>query len=67
VDVKLDIYNVMGQKVVTLVDHKQAAGSYQLIWDAKNHYGSKVATGIYFYRLIAGDKFVQTKKMLLVK
>jgi hypothetical protein len=67
VDVRLDIYNIMGQKVITLVNKRQAAGSYQMIWDAKNQYGSRVATGLYFYRLIAGDKFVQTKKMLLVK
>ncbi len=67
VDVKLVIYNVMGQKVATLVDKPQAAGSYQLTWDSTNQYGMRVATGIYFYRLIAGDKFVKTNKMLLIK
>jgi hypothetical protein len=67
VDVKLVIYNVMGQKIATLVDKKQAAGSYQLTWDSTNQFGMRVATGIYFYRLIAGDKFVKTNKMLLIK
>jgi len=68
VDVKLVIYNVMGQKVATLVNNeRQAAGNYQLIWDATNDYGARVATGIYFYRLVAGDKFVKTNKMLLIK
>jgi hypothetical protein len=68
VDVKLEIYNVMGQKVATLVNNeRQAPGNYQLIWDSTNDYGARVATGIYFYRLIAGDKFVKTNKMLLIK
>ena len=67
VDVKLVIYNIMGQKVATLVDKRQAAGSYQLTWDSTNQYGMRVSTGLYFYRLIAGDKFVKTNKMLLIK
>ena len=41
-------------------------GRYMMRWDGRNLYGQSVATGVYFYRLVAGD-FVQSKKMVLVK
>jgi len=66
-DVKLTIYNILGQKVVTLVNQDQIAGNYKVQWNAKNEYGSKVSTGIYFYRLVAGNKFTEVKKMILLK
>ncbi len=59
--VNVTIYNVLGAVVETLVNEKMNAGSYTLTWDA-----SHVATGIYFYRVQAGEMAV-TKKMLLVK
>jgi len=61
VHVELSIYNLLGQKVATLVSKKQAAGKYSVEWNALGY-----ASGIYFYQIIA-DKFVQTKKMLIVK
>ncbi len=67
VHVTLAIYNVMGQKVATLVDQNQHAGNYSLQWNAMDQYGQKVSSGMYFYRLEAGDKFIRTKKMLLMK
>ena len=67
VDVKMTIYNVLGQKVITLVDSKQSAGTHQVVWNGLNQYGSKVATGIYFYHIQIGDKFSQVKKMILMK
>lgn len=66
VEVKLTIYNILGQRVRNLLDKKQNAGFYAIEWDGKNKVNSKVATGVYFYKLRAGD-FVQTKKMLLLK
>ena len=60
-NVKINLYNVLGQKVTTLVSENKLAGRYKVKWDA-----SKFASGIYFYRLEAG-KFVETKKMLLLK
>jgi hypothetical protein len=57
----LDVFNVLGQKVTTLVDAELAADRYEVEWD-----GSNVASGIYFYRL-AADQFVMTKKMMLLK
>jgi len=59
--VKLLIYNLLGQKIAILVNKKQSAGSYQVQWDASNH-----SSGIYIYRLEAGD-FRDIKKMILLK
>jgi len=59
--VKLVIYNVLGQEVVTLVNEVQEPGRYNVRFDA-----SGLSSGVYFYRLEAGD-FVSVKKMVLVK
>ncbi len=59
--VRLEVYNILGQKVVTLVDGKQKAGYKSVRWDAGDF-----SSGIYFYRLQAG-KFVQTRKMVLLR
>jgi hypothetical protein len=59
--VNLEIFNIMGQKVSTLVDRLMEAGDHTVSFD-----GSKVASGIYLYRLTAGD-CVESKKMLLIK
>jgi hypothetical protein len=67
VDVMITIYNIMGQKVATLVDETQAAGSYSLLWNAMDDYSNRVSTGIYFYQINAGDTFLETKKMMLLK
>jgi sugar lactone lactonase YvrE len=59
--ITLRVYDVLGREVATLVNERQAAGSYTASFDA-----SRFSSGVYFYRLEAGS-FVQTKKMLLVK
>jgi uncharacterized repeat protein (TIGR01451 family) len=59
--VKLEVFNVMGQKVTTLVHGQFEAGEHIIQWN-----GSDVASGVYFYRLQADD-FVDTKKMMLLK
>ncbi len=59
--VLLKIYDVLGNEVTTLVDEYREVGSYEITFDA-----SMLSSGIYFYKLQAGD-FVQTKKMILVK
>ncbi|NIT58939.1 MAG: T9SS type A sorting domain-containing protein, partial [Aliifodinibius sp.] len=65
-DVELTIYNVLGQKVRTLVDKRQTAGFYQIQWDGRNQFGEKVSSGIYIYKLKAAD-FVQSRKLILLK
>jgi hypothetical protein len=64
--VTFKIYNILGQKVRTLVDEPKRAGSHQAIWDGKDDQGKDVASGIYFYRLTAGDH-QETKKMTLIR
>ncbi len=64
--VSLKIYNAQGQLVRTLVSDSYQAGYHNLEWDTTNDAGLKVASGIYFYRLVSGD-FQQVKKMLLLK
>jgi len=64
--VTLDIYNIVGQKVAALVNGYQDAGSYTVTWNSKGFDGNRVSSGIYLYRLTAGE-FVQTRKMILMK
>jgi len=59
--VSLNIYDVLGREVATLVNEELNAGTYTVQWDA-----SGFPSGIYFYRLNAGN-FVETKKMLMLK
>ena len=64
--VKIEIFNLVGQKVRTLVDEYKLAGNYCITWDGTDTSGNPLASGIYFCRLRAGDH-VQAKKMLLIK
>jgi hypothetical protein len=64
--VNLEIYNLLGQKVKTLVDDYQSVGSHHVIWDGKNEAGKAVTSGMYFYRLQV-NKATQTKRMVLLK
>jgi len=64
--VKVQIFDVTGKLVTTLVDGKQQPGIHQIEWTGKDSNGSRVATGVYFYKMTAGS-FVQTKKMLFTK
>jgi hypothetical protein len=60
-NVTLEVYNLLGQRVASLVDGVQLAGSYQVRFDAK-----ELASGIYWYQLTAGTVH-QTKRMLLIR
>ena len=64
--VKLEIYNLMGQKIATLVDEYQLAGRYNVEWDGKDNKGEELATGFYFYKFEVKD-YKATKKMLLLR
>ena len=64
--VTLQIYDVLGRLVRTLVNMKQAAGYYDLCWDGKNDRGQSVPAGLYFYGIQAGE-FRAVKKLLLIK
>ncbi|MEW6685965.1 MAG: T9SS type A sorting domain-containing protein [Candidatus Edwardsbacteria bacterium] len=62
----LKIYNIAGQLVKTLVNEPQKPGYYAVRWNGKNQSGVSVASGVYFYRLRAGD-FTATKKMVILR
>jgi len=64
--VKIDVFNLLGQKVRTLVDREESAGTYSIAWDGTSSTGETVSTGVYFYRFQTDDH-VETKKMLLLK
>ncbi len=60
-EVQLNIYNILGQQVATLVNDVKNAGSYKINWDASN-----LSSGMYIYRLQAGSKVI-TNRMILMK
>ena len=65
-DVKIDIYNLAGKKVKTLVSSNHQPGRYKIQWNATNESGAPVSTGMYIYKIRAKD-FVSVKKLLLMK
>ncbi|MFQ5637066.1 MAG: cytochrome c peroxidase, partial [bacterium] len=66
VNIRLEIYNLLGQKVRTLVNDEMPAGLHSVTWNGRNDNDNQVESGVYVYRLQAAD-FVQTRKMLMVK
>lgn len=64
--VKIEIFNLLGQRVRLLVDQYYPAGNYATSWNGTDNQGGLVATGVYFYRFTAGD-IVETRKMVLLK
>ena len=64
--VELAVFNVLGQRVKTLVQAHQNAGRYRVQWDGTNEQNQPVASGIYIYRLVAGDR-IAIRKMILMK
>jgi N-acetylneuraminic acid mutarotase len=64
--VTLDIFNIHGEKVISLVDSHQEAGFYKVEWDGRNDFGSSVSNGIYLFRFYTGV-YNRTLRMLLLK
>jgi hypothetical protein len=65
-NVRLEIYNILGQRVRTLVNQNQLAGIYTVQWNGIDEAGQLSAAGIYFYRMQV-QNVVQTQKLLLVR
>jgi hypothetical protein len=65
-DVILKIYNVLGQEIRTLINERKPAGYHSVKWDSRNNNGIIVSSGVYLYKLQAGD-FIVTKKMVLIR
>lgn len=64
--VELVIYNILGQKVKTIAGGQMPVGEYSVIWDGTDYFGREVPSGVYFYRLTAGE-MTESKKMTLVR
>ena len=64
--VRIDIYNILGKKVRTLVNDYVPAGRQQVLWDSKDDFGRQAASGMYLYR-ISGERYHDTKRMILLK
>ena len=64
--VSLAIFDQLGREVKTLVSQSQSPGQYSVNWDGKNQIGKDVSSGVYFYKLQAGNN-IQSKKMILMK
>jgi len=60
-EIILQLFNILGEEVATLVSDRLSTGSYSYEWDASN-----LASGVYLYRLQAGD-YVETRKMVLMR
>jgi len=69
----LTIYNILGQRVRTLVDEEKLPGEYKVIWDGRDDKGDEISSGIYFYKLKTEELFpnkticTETKRMILLK
>jgi len=70
-DVKLIVYNLLGQEVVTLLNEDRSAGTHSIVWNSSNTNGVKLSSGVYFYELkangINGGSFQEIRKMVLLK
>ncbi|MDH4070157.1 MAG: T9SS type A sorting domain-containing protein [Ignavibacteria bacterium] len=64
--VTLEVFNILGQRVKTLVDRFTSAGVHEAVWDGRNDAGSSIASGLYVYRLTAAGS-VDTGRLLLMK
>ncbi len=65
-NVKLIVYNSLGQKVKTLLNEKLTSGTYKAVWNGKDELGNSCSSGIYFYSLKAGN-FSDVKKMIFLE
>ncbi len=66
-NVRLEIFNTLGQKVKLLYTGQAGVGLTQLFWDGSDDRGEPVSSGVYFYRLVSADGFESSKKMVLVR
>lgn len=66
VRVRIDVYNMLGQKITTLLDQEQDAGTHSILWDARTDTRNTITSGVYFLKMQAGA-FTQIRKMLYLK
>jgi len=61
------VYNMAGQEIAVLADQAMHAGTYRISWDGRDTNGQAVGSGVYLYRVQAGDRFAESKRMTLLK
>jgi glucose/arabinose dehydrogenase len=66
-NVKLIIYNILGEKIRALINSDVSPGNYEIQWDGKDDDNVSVSSGVYFIQMTSGANFISTKKMLLLK
>ena len=64
--VRLDVFDILGRRVRTLVEEFQSAGTHDVTWDGRDAVGRAAASGTYFYRLTTGE-YSESRKMILLK
>jgi len=65
-NVEIEIFNIRGQKIKTLVNDNYTAGRHSVVWQGTDNYGRAMSSGVYFYRMTVGE-FTETRRMLLMK
>jgi hypothetical protein len=65
--VSLEVFNILGQNVRRLLDRDMPAGVHRVVFDGRNDRGTRLATGVYFYRMVTDQGYQETKKMLMLK
>ena len=65
-DVKIDVFDIKGQKIINLTDREYSKGYHKLIWNGNNSNNESVSSGVYFYKFTCMDQII-TKKMILIK
>ena len=66
-DTTIRIFNILGQTVASFEQRRLAPGSYEITWDGRNDRGLPVESGVYFYQILHGGGFVETRKMIPLK
>jgi len=64
--VKMSIYDLRGRLIRTLVEEEKLPGTYQVHWNGRDEMDKKVSSGVYLYKIVAGD-FISTRKMIMVR
>ena len=66
-NVSIDVYNLLGQNIITLVKNQDQIGQFKVKWDGYDKYGQQMGSGIYFIQLTTKTGIVRNKKMMLLK
>ena len=64
--VELNIYDLIGNKIVNITNHVYSPGQYKVKWDGKNSHGNNLSSGVYIYTIIS-DEYIKSDRMILLK